>query len=104
MREKAETAGPWAVVLLNSFSNKETHPRYFLSLENRVENSDLGGRVGNVARVVKQSRMDLNRLRGAVLGEARKHVVVGVVVDECERVHRSAILEQDPSPKALVFP
>ena len=64
----------------------------------------MGSRVGNVSRVVKQPRVDHNPLRGAVLGEARQNVVVGAVVDECERVHRSAILEQYPSPEALIFP
>ena len=45
----------------------------------------MGGRIGDVARIVKQSRVDHNPLRGAVLGEARQHVVVGIVVDECKR-------------------
>ena len=64
----------------------------------------MSGRVGNVTRVVKQACIDYNPLCGAVLGEAHQHVVVGVIVDECERVHRGAILEQHPSPEALVLP
>ena len=67
--------------------------------------SDFGlcGRVGDVARVIEQSRVDRNQLCGAVLGEAGQHVVVRVVVDECDRVHRGAIVEQHHSPKALVL-
>jgi hypothetical protein len=61
------------------------------------------GRIGNVARIVKQTCVDHNPLSGAILGEARQHVVVGVVVDECERVHHSAILEQHPGPESLVI-
>ena len=60
-------------------------------------------RVGNVARVVKQACPDYNPLCGAVLGKARQHVVVGVIVDECERVHHGPILEQYPSTEALVL-
>ena len=35
-------------------------------------------------RTVELLFVEKNPLRGAVLGEARQHVVVGIVVDECE--------------------
>ena len=63
----------------------------------------MSGRVGNVTRVMKQACIDYNPLCGAVLGEAHQHVVVGVIVDECERVHHGPILEQHTSPQALVL-
>ena len=91
-------------VILNKEELKFSNRPNF-SLDSQMPRSDdgMGGRVGNVARVVEQSRVDQDPLRGTVLGE-RQHVVVGIVVDECERVHRGAILEHTRVPEALVIP
>ena len=58
-----------------------------------INDYDLSGRVGIIAWVVKQSSVNLNQLRGAVLRKTCQHVVVWVVIDECEWVHRGTILE-----------